>query len=148
MIKGKLYTFHTLLIAMLLVCLSSNTAQSWTTAQIKQIEDIARAIAEQHNSNSKALLDDKLVSTRAVAVSRNVIFEYVLRVKRDNSPAILREFSTELRHEMLPKVCQANSNNAAFYRGLYYTFRYRNTYGEKLADFDIIKDDCRPYWKK
>lgn len=60
-------------------------AQSLTGAQIKQIEEIAQSIASQHNANSKALLDEMTVSTRAIAIGRNVRFEYVLRVKKGSS---------------------------------------------------------------
>jgi hypothetical protein len=82
------------------------------------------------------------VSTRAIAVSRNVRFENVLRVKKGLSSAKLKEFSDELRREILPKACQQNANNPAFDRGLYYTFTYKNTYGEKLAEFNVDKKTC------
>jgi hypothetical protein len=132
----------TLLAAVVIVCCSNTPAQSWTTEQIKQIEEIAQTIASQHNANSKALLDDMTVSTRAIAVSRNVRFENVLRVKKGLSSAKLKEFSDELRREILPKACQQNANNPAFDRGLYYTFTYKNTYGEKLAEFNVDKKTC------
>lgn len=146
--KTKSYVLHTLFFAILFVCFLNTTAQSWTSEQIKQIEEIAQTIAAQHNANSKALLDDMTVSSRAIAISRNVRFENVLRVKKGLSPAKLQEFSNELRRDMLPKVCQVNANNPAFDRGLYYTFTYINTYGEKLAEFDVNKNTCSPYWRK
>lgn len=141
--KTQAYVLFSLLAAVALVCCPNTHAQSLTTEQIKQIEEIAQAIASQHNANSEALLDGMTVSTRAVAISRNVRIECVLRVKKGLSPAELREFSDELRREILPKACQQNANNPAFDRGLYYTFTYINTYGEKLAEFDVDKETCR-----
>ncbi|MDD2389000.1 MAG: hypothetical protein PHP23_04615 [Desulfobacterales bacterium] len=132
-----------LLVAMALIFCPSVYAESLTTAQIKQIEEIAMAIASQHNANSEALLDDMTVSTRAVAISRNVKFLYVLRVKKGLSPSELKEYSDELRREILPNACFQNANNPAFDRGLFYTFIYKNTYGEKLAEIVVSKETCR-----
>ncbi|MDD4071673.1 MAG: hypothetical protein PHY78_04820 [Desulfobacterales bacterium] len=132
-----------LLVAMALIFCPSVYAESLTTAQIKQIEEIAMAIASQHNANSEALLDDMTVSTRAVAISRNVKFLYVLRVKKGLSPSELKEYSDELRREILPNACFQNANNPAFDRGLFYTFIYKNTYGEKLAAIVVSKENCR-----
>ena len=133
-----------LLTAALAVCYTLVTqAESLTRAQIKQIEDIAQTIASQYNANSKALLDDMTVSTRAIAISRNVRFEYVLRVRKGLPPIKLKEFSDETRREVLPKACQQNANNPAFDRGLHYTFSYMNTYGEKLGEFNVDKATCK-----
>jgi long-subunit fatty acid transport protein len=120
-------------------------AQSLTPAQIKQIEEIAQNIARQHNGNAAAMLDDMTVSTRAVAVARNVRFENVLRVKKGLPPAKIKEFSEETRREIVPKSCAVNAKNPAFDRGLTYTFAYTNTYGEKLAEFTVDKAICSTY---
>lgn len=117
-------------------------AESLTSPQIKQIEEIAQTIASQYNANSKELLDEMTISTRAIAIGRNVRFEYVLRVKKGLAPTKRKEFSDATRREILPKACQKNTNNPAFDRGLYYTFAYMNTYGEKLAEFNIDKSAC------
>jgi hypothetical protein len=119
------------------------SANALTTAQTKQIEEIAQTIAVQYNANAKALLDDMTVSTRSVAIGRNIRFEYVLRVKKSLPSEKLRAFSDETRREILPKACQQNANNPAFDRGLYYTFTYLNTYGEKLAEFNVDKATCQ-----
>lgn len=119
--------------------------QSLTSAQIKQIEEIAQNIATQHNANARALLDDMTVSSRAVAIGRNVRFENVLRVKKGLPSAKLREFSDETQREIVPKSCAVNAKNPAFDRGLSYTFAYTNTYGEKLAEFTVDKAVCRNY---
>ena len=132
-----------LLVAVALIFCPRIYAESLTTAQIKQIEEIAMAIASQHNANSEALLDDMTVSTRAVAISRNVQILYVLRVKKGLSPSELKEYSDDLRREILPKACLQNANNPAFDRGLFYTFIYKNTYGEKLAEIVVSKETCR-----
>lgn len=118
-------------------------AESLTPEQIKQIEGIAQTIAAQHNGNSKAILDEMTISTRAIAIGRNVKFEYVLRVKKGLSSIKLKEFSDETRRQILPRACQQNANNPAFDRGLYYTFAYMNTYGEKLAEFNVDKAICQ-----
>lgn len=130
----------TLIVVLLLACQS---AQALTSAQIKQIEGIAQNIASQHNANSNALLDEMTASTRAVAIGRNVRIEYVLRIKKNVPPANLKIWADATRSEVIPKACQANSNNPAFDRGLYYTFAYSNTYGEKLTEFVVDKATCR-----
>jgi hypothetical protein len=118
-------------------------AQSLTTAQIKQIEEIAQTIASQYNAMSDALLDQMTVSTHAIAIRRNVRIEYVLRVKKGLSIVEQREFSDDTRRAVLPPACQQNANNPAFDRGLYYTFVYLNTYGEKLVEFNVDKVTCK-----
>ncbi len=120
-------------------------AQSLSPAQIKQIEEIAQNIARQHNGNAAAMLDDMTVSTRAVAVARNVRIENVLKVKKGLPLAKLKEFSDETRREIVPKACVVNAKNPAFDRGLTYTFSYTNTYGEKLAEFTVDKTVCSNY---
>jgi len=116
-------------------------AQTLNPAQIKQIEEIALNIANQHNA--KAMRDDMTVSSRATAKGRNVRFENVLRVKKGLSAAKLKEFSDETQREIVPKSCEVNAQNPAFDRGLNYTFVYTNTYGEKLAEFTVDKLVCR-----
>lgn len=120
-------------------------AQTLTPAQINQIEEIAQNIATQHNNNSAASLDDMTVSTRAVAVGRNVRFEYVLRVKKALPTAKRREFADETQREIVPKSCAVNAKNPAFDRGLTYTFSYSNTYNEKLTEFSVDKAICKNY---
>lgn len=120
-------------------------ALTLTPAQINQIEVIAQNIATQHNNNSAASLDDMTVSTRAVAVGRNIRFEYVLRVKKALPTAKLREFADETQREIVPKSCAVNAKNPAFDRGLTYTFSYSNTYNEKLAEFSVDKAICKNY---
>ena len=141
--KTQAYVLLFLLAAVALVFCPRIYAESLTTAQVKQIEDIAKAISSQHNANSEALLDDMTISTRAVAVARNVQIVNVLRVKKGLSPSELEKFSDELRREILPKACLQNANNPAFDRGLFYTFIYKNTYGEKLAEIVVNKETCR-----
>ena len=131
-----------LFVAVSLVCCLSTPAQSLTQKQIKQIEEIAQTIATQHNANSQALLDDMTVSSQAVAVSRNVRFTNVLRVRKGLTHDEKKQFKNELIKEILPQACQQNVNNPAFDRGLYYTFIYKNTYGEKLAEFNVDKKTC------
>lgn len=131
-----------LFVAISFVCCLSTYAQALTKKQIQQIEEIAQTIASQHNANSQALLDNMTVSSQAVAVSRNVRFTNVLRVRKGLTHAELKEFRNELIREILPQACQQNANNPAFERGLYYTFIYKNTYGEKLAEFNVDKKTC------
>lgn len=124
---------------------SVTTVHALNAEQIKQIEDIAQQIAEQANKNSAAMINDMTVSFTATAVSRNVIYRNVLRVKKGLSPAQLREYQNDVRKEIVPGVCKQNANNPAFSRGLYYTFLYENTYGEKLAEIIINENTCRKY---
>jgi long-subunit fatty acid transport protein len=121
------------------------SAQSLTAAQIKQIEEIAQTIATQHNNSGAAMLDDMTASTRAVAIGRNVRYEYVLKVKKGLPPAKLKEFAEQTQGEIVPKACAINAKNPAFDRGLTYTYSYTNTYREKLAEFTVDKAVCRKY---
>ena len=141
--KTQAHVLLFLLVAFALIFCPRIYAESLTTAQIKQIEEIAMAIALQHNANLEALLDDITVSTRAVAISRNVQIVNVLRVKKGLSPSELKEYSDELRREILPKACLQNANNPAFDRGLFYTFIYKNTDGEKLAEIVVDEETCK-----
>lgn len=126
-----------------LVLVTPLHAQSLTPAQIRQIEEIAQTIASQHNQNSQAMLDDMTASTRAVAVGRNVRFEYVLRVRRGLLPSELKEFSDETQRRIVPRACAMAANNPAVDRGLSYTYSYLNTHGDKLAEFSIDRSICR-----
>lgn len=127
------------------VSASPALAESLSPAQIKQIEQIAQNIAVQHNANAAAMLDDMTVSSTATAVGRNVRIENVLRVKKGLPPAKLKEFSDATRGDVVPKACAANAKNPAFDRGLAYTFIYKNTYGEKLAEFTVDQPSCKTY---
>ena len=120
-------------------------AQNLSAAQIKQIEEIAAAIANQHNANATAMQDEMTVSSRAIAVGRNVRIENVLRVKKGLPAAKRKEFSDQTQGEIIPKACAANANNPGFDRGLNYTFSFLNTYREKLAEFNVDKNICTSY---
>lgn len=133
--------FSVILVTLLLVCQS---AYALTDAQIKQIEEIAQNIASQHNANAKALTDNVTVSTRAIAIGMNVRFENVLRMKKNIHPAKLKEWVDVTKREIIPRVCKVNAKNTVFDRGLYYTFAYSNTYGEKLTEFVVDKATCKP----
>lgn len=122
---------------------SDVSAQSLTPAQIRQIEDIAKKIAILSNKNKSAPLDDMTVSFRAVAIARNVRFEYVLRVKKGLPFNKIKEWLDATRAEVVPQVCAQNADNPAFDRGLSYTFAYSNTYGEKLGEIFVDQNTCK-----
>ena len=143
--NSRIHQLTRAIVSLPLLAGQATHAQTLTPVQIKQIEEIAQNIATQHNNNAAASLDDMTVSTRAVAVGRNVRFEYVLRVKKALPPAKLREFADETQREIVPKSCAANAKNPAFDRGLTYTFSYTNTYKEKLAEFRVDKAVCKNY---
>jgi len=143
--KNHHQTITCAFVALFLFAGHEANAQSLTPAQIKQIEEIAQNIANQHNMNEKAMLDDMTVSSRAFAIGRNVRFTNILRVKKGLQPAKLKEFSDETQREIVPKSCSVNAKNPAFDRGLSYTFVYINTYGEKLAEFTVDRAVCRNY---
>ncbi len=82
------------------------------------------------------------VTSTAEAVGKNVRITNILRVKRGLSQAKRNEFQIALYDELVPKACKTNLENAAFEKGLYYTFLYFNTYGEKLAEFIVNKRAC------
>ena len=120
-------------------------AQTLSQIQIKQIEEIAQNIATQHNSNVKSMLDDTTVSSRAIAVGRDVRIHNILRTKKGLTRAKIKEFSDETKREIVPKSCLVNINNPAFNRGLTYTFIYTNTYNERLAEFTVDQDMCKSF---
>lgn len=117
-------------------------AQDLNPAQIKQIEEIAQNIAAQSNANKEAMLDAMTASFHAVASGRNVRFERVLRVQRGLPPSKIKEWYQSTQDELVPQVCAKNANNAAFVRGLSYTFVYTSTSGERLGAFLIDKLTC------
>lgn len=118
-------------------------AQNLSTAQIKQIEEIAQKIAAQSNANKHAMLDEMTISFSAISVGRNVRFENVIRIKKGLPSTKLKEWLDATRAEIIPKSCAHNANNPAFDRGLSYTFVYSNAYGEKLGDVFIDKATCK-----
>lgn len=140
--KNRIYNALRVIPILMAISFLHSNAHALTPEQIKQIEGIAQEIAIQHNKNASAMTDEMTVSTRAIAVSRNVIFENVLRVKKGLSKSQLKEYQNALRQEIVPGVCRQNANNPGFDRGLFYTFVYINTYGEKLAEIVVNKKTC------
>ena len=114
-----------------------------STEQIKQIEEIAKNIAAESNTNKEAMLNEMTVSFNAVAIGRNVRFENVLRVKQGLPPNKINEWLEATRAEIIPNVCAQNATNPAFDRGLSYTFVYSNTYGEELGEVFVDKTTCK-----
>ena len=110
--------------------------------QLSTLEGIAAEIALRHNNNSASLVDDWTVATSAKAVGKNVVLYYIIRAKKSVALHKLGEFKSELYKEIVPAACKVNANNEAFKRGLYYTFVYHNTYGEKLAEFVVNRAVC------
>jgi hypothetical protein len=106
------------------------------------VEWVAENVAKNHNTNSQSMLDNVTLSTSAKSDGKNVIFEYILKIKQNLPISKRNEFANELYKDIVPKACQANKTNAAFDKGLYYTFIYKNTYGEKLAEFIVDKKLC------
>jgi hypothetical protein len=122
---------------------SANASPNLTSAQIKQIEEIAQAIAAQSNANRHTMLDEMTVSFHAVAIGRNVRFENVIRTKKGLPPQKIKEWLAATSAEIVPKSCSQNAKNPAFDRGLSYTFAYSNAYGEKLGEVLVDKPTCK-----
>lgn len=114
-----------------------------SSAQIKQIEEIARNIADQSNSNKQQMLDEITSSFNAVATGRNVRFEYVLLIKKGLPQSKIKEWFNVTKSEILQRTCAQNEKNPAFDRGLSYTFSYSNGYGEKLGEIFVDKAVCK-----
>lgn len=144
--KAKLLPLSWRFTFSLLMATAIWTAPVAVPARDMTIEQVAQMVADQHNANSSAMLDDLTMSSTAKAVGRNVRFETVNRFKRGLSANKIREFETELKREIIPKVCAVNKENVAFQKGLYYTFIYRNGYGEHLTTFNVDKALCKAYW--
>ena len=121
---------------------------SWTwmaspaSAEQDTVESVALEIARQHNQSASAMLDEMTLSTSARAIGKNVVLTYVIRVQRGLSEQNLAEFKTELEREIVPAACKENADNEAFKKGLFYTFVYRNTYDEELAEVIVNRDVC------
>lgn len=135
---------RSVLFVLALFAATPTRAQALSPAQITQIEDIAQAIALQHNQNASAV-DDMTVSSRATAIGRNVRFENTLRVIKKPPAAKLMKFSDQTQREVVSRSCIVNVGNPAFDGGLSYTFVYTNTFGEKLAEFNVDKSVCARY---
>jgi hypothetical protein len=104
--------------------------------QTQTVEQVAADVVKRHNDAD--LTDDMTVSSTAEARGKQIIFRNVLRVQKDLSAEKLNEFRTALREEIVPKTCMVNADNVAFMKmGMYYTFIYLNTYGQKLAEFNV-----------
>ncbi len=58
------------------------TAQPLNPAQYMQIEELAKKIANQHNTNAQAMANEMMASTHATAVGLNVQFKYVFDLER------------------------------------------------------------------
>ncbi len=119
------------------------TAQPLNPAQFMQIEELAKSIANQHNANAQAMVNEMMASTHATASGLNIQFKYVFRFRKGLSTAKLNEFTKEIKQEVVPKTCVVNANNPFFDRGLSYTFVYFNTYGEHLAKFTVDQAVCK-----
>lgn len=117
-------------------------APSLSYAEKPTVEWIASEIARQHNVNAETMKDEINMSSSAQAIGRNVIFKYVLRVKRDVPKQKLDEYRSELYQEIVPKSCRVNSDNPAFKDGLFYTFVYISHYGQPLAQLVVNKRVC------
>ncbi len=106
------------------------------TGGSQTVEQVAADIAKNHNAAK--MTDDMTVSSTAEARGKQIVFKYVLRVQKDLPKQKLEEFKSALQEEIVPKTCIANANNVAFMNmGLYYTFVYFNTYGQKLAEITV-----------
>jgi hypothetical protein len=101
------------------------------------IEDVALEIARLSNRNAQAVLDDMTLAFSARASGRNVIFDTVVRMKRDLSPEQRADYKEKVWQEVTPRTCQQNADNEAFKRGLFYTFVYRNVAGEEIGRFSV-----------
>lgn len=117
--------------------------KSLSDTQIKQIEGIAQNIAMQSNANKQNILDEMTESFNAIAVGRNVRFEYVMRLEKGVSSKTKDAWLDALRAEIIPNTCVQNLNNLAFDRGLSYTFSYKNPSGDKLGDVFVDKTICK-----
>lgn len=106
------------------------------TGENQTVEQVAAEIARRHNAAN--ITDEMTESSTAEARGKRVIFKNVLRVRKDLSIQELNEFRAALQEEIVPKTCIANANNIAFMKmGLYYTFLYFNTYGQKIAELTV-----------
>ncbi len=106
------------------------------TGDSQTVEQVAADIARRHNAAN--ITDEMTVSSTAEARGKHIVLRYVLRVQKDLPKQKLDEFRSALQEEIVPKTCMVNANNVAFMKmGLYYTFIYLNTYGQKLAEFNV-----------
>lgn len=108
--------------------------------RMQTIEAVAEQIARNYNATKFA--DDITVSSTARAAKGNVIFTNVLRVQKGLPVAKLAEFKAALYADVMPQTCAANKEVFSWRKGLYYTFIYDNTYGERLAEFVVDERAC------
>lgn len=106
------------------------------TGDNQTVEQVAAEIAKIHNAAN--ITDEMTVSSTAEARGKQIVFKSVLRVQKDLPKKKLEEFRGLLQEEIVPKTCMVNANKVAFMEmGLYYTFVYFNTYGQKLAEITV-----------
>ena len=106
------------------------------------VESVAVEIAHRHNENAAKMIDGMTVWTSARADGKNVVLIYVLRVRKGLPSAEREAFLAGLDKEVVAPACKMNANNEAFRLGLFYTFVYRNTYAEQLAELVVSKSTC------
>ena len=110
--------------------------------QGQTVEQVAQTIAAQHNATSVPSKDGMVASSSARAAGKNVVFEYVLRVRKNLSATEINEFAESARSEAVPKTCQVPGNHIGFDRGMSYTFIYKSQYGKTLTEFSVDKATC------
>jgi hypothetical protein len=104
----------------------------------KSPEEMAAQAARAHNAQQ--ISDEMLVSSRASAVGRRVLFRNIVRVRKGPSDDERTAFLFDVRSALVARICAADRD--AVKSGVSYTWVYDNTWGERVAEVHIDEKTC------
>ena len=117
-------------------------AQTLTSEQNKQIEDIARQIAANTNAGINADTVAQGGPHRAESQGKNVTFVHFMKLRPNVSQEAINGWQRETEKEILPGACAVNKDNPAFSRGLSYTFSYRTRDEKQFMSVYVDRAKC------
>lgn len=131
-----------IVIAALLVMLH---VQAFPAPNNAQVEAFARAATEAANREFVRTppTDGVTQSQRAYAAGKQIIYEYVLAIRKDASEKHLSVWRASVRSEVFPAACAAMKGNEFFDNGLVFRYRYLERSGAVLDDFIVNKPSCK-----
>lgn len=112
-----------------------------TAAQVAEYAKLAAAAAHKNLSKSHPT-DGVTQSQRAYALGPQVIYEYVLAIRKDAPESHLAAWRASVRSEIFPAACAMMTGNEFFNHGLSFRYKYIERSGALLDDFTVNKASC------
>lgn len=139
----KIKKFILLALLMPIFCYGE-TKGTIETSKRNLVEELARKITQKYNANAERMKNNWILSTSASAVGSSVTYKYVVNVKR-TYPLVsnAKEFSNELRNDVIFNTCRTDSEKNIFKKGVNFTYIYYNIWKEKVAEFNVRAKDLR-----